>query len=102
MLLESKLDDFREEAPALRSEAGANGGTGSASTDAAINEVVSLFHTQSQESAAQGLDNSQMDARGELDFQLVQDIIEQGHRDAEAQAMIQQDLNRILHPVEAL
>jgi hypothetical protein len=40
--LEIKLDDFREEVWALWSEAGANGGMGSASTDAAINEVVSL------------------------------------------------------------
>jgi hypothetical protein len=61
---------------------------------------VSLFHTQSQESATQGLDDSQMDAKRELDFQLVQDIVKQGH--AEARAMIQQDLNRILDPVEAL
>ena len=99
-LLESKLDDFREEVRALRSEAGANGGTGSASTDAAINEVVSLFRTQLQESAARGLDDSQVDARGELDFQLVKDIVEQGH--AEARAMIQQDLDRILRRVEAL
>ncbi len=43
-LLGSKLDDFHEEVRALRSETGANGGTGLASTDAAINEVVSLFH----------------------------------------------------------
>jgi hypothetical protein len=40
--VEIKLDDFREEVWALRSEAGANGGTGLASTVAAINEVVSL------------------------------------------------------------
>jgi hypothetical protein len=40
--LEIKLDDFCEEVRALRSEAGANGGTGLASTDAAINVVVSL------------------------------------------------------------
>lgn len=99
-LLESKLDDFREEVRAMRLEAGANSGTGSASTDAAINEVVSLFRTQLQESAARGLDDSQMDARGELDFQLVKDIVEQGH--AEARAMIQQDLDRILRRVEAL
>jgi hypothetical protein len=57
-LLESELDDFHEEVRALRSEDGANGGTGSASTDAAINKVVSLFHTQLQESAARGLDDS--------------------------------------------
>jgi len=42
VLLESKLDDFRKEVRALRSEAGADGGMGSASTDAAINKVHSL------------------------------------------------------------
>ncbi|KAI9436935.1 hypothetical protein H4582DRAFT_366964 [Lactarius indigo] len=99
-LLESKLDDFREEVRALRLEAGANGGIGSASTEAAINGVVSLFRAQLQVSAARGLDDSQMDARGELDFQLVKDIVEQGH--AEARAVIQQDLDRILRRVEAL
>jgi hypothetical protein len=99
-LLENKLNDFREEVRALRLEAGANGGAGSASTDAAINEVVSLFRAQLQESAARGLDDSQVDARGELDFQLVKDIVEQGH--AEAREMIQHDLDRILQRVEAL
>ena len=96
-LLESKLDDFREEVRALRLE---TGGVGSTSTEAAINGVVSLFRAQLQESAARGLDDSQMDARGELDFQLVRDIVEQGH--AEARAVIQQDLDRILRRVEAL
>ncbi|KAH8999723.1 hypothetical protein EDB92DRAFT_2080754 [Lactarius akahatsu] len=99
-LLESKLDDFREEVRALRLEAGANGAAGSTSTEAAINGVVSLFRAQLQVSAARGLDDSQMDARGELDFQLVRDIVEQGH--AEARAVIQQDLDRILRRVEAL
>jgi hypothetical protein len=99
-LLESKLDAFRKEVRALRLEAGANGGAGSASTEAAINEVVSLFRTQLQESAARGLDDSQVDARGELDFQLIKDIVEQGH--AEARGAIQQDLDRILRRVEAL
>ncbi|KAH9992519.1 hypothetical protein BJV74DRAFT_962454 [Russula compacta] len=99
-LLESKLDDFREEVRALRLEAGANGGTASASTEKAINEVVSLFRTQLQESAARGLDDSQVDARGELDFQLVRDIVEEGH--AEARKAIQQDLDRIMCRVEAL
>jgi hypothetical protein len=41
-----------------------------------------------------------MDARGELDFQIVKDIVEQGH--AEARAVIQQDLDRILRRVEAM
>ena len=38
-----------------------------------------------------------MDTRGKLDFQLVKDIIEQGC--AEAWAMVQQDLDWILHHV---
>ena len=99
-LLESKLDAFRKEVRALRLEASANGGAGSASTEAAINEVVSLFRTQLQESAARGLDDSQVDARGELDFQLIKDIVEQGH--AEARAAIHKDLDRIMRRVEAL
>ncbi|KAF8257860.1 hypothetical protein EI94DRAFT_1692001 [Lactarius quietus] len=98
-LLESKLDDFREEVRALRLETGTNGGVSSAS-EAAINGVVSLFRAQLQESAARGLDDSQMDARGELDFQIVKDIVEQGH--AEARSIIQQDLDRILARVEAM
>jgi hypothetical protein len=40
-----------------------------------------------------------MVARGKLEFQLVKGIIKQGY--AKAWAMIQQDLNQILHPVEA-
>jgi hypothetical protein len=51
-------------------------------------------------SAVRGLDDSQVDARGKLDFQLVKDIVEQGH--VKAQAMMQQDLDRILHRVKAL
>ena len=99
-LLEGKLDAFRKEVRALRLEAGANGGSSSASAEVAINEVVSLFRTQLQESAARGLDDSQVDARGELDFQLIKDIVEQGH--AEAREAIQQDLDRIMRRVEAL
>jgi hypothetical protein len=41
-----------------------------------------------------------MDARGELDLQLVKDIVEKTH--AEAWAMIQQDLDQILRRGEAL
>ena len=54
------------------------------SIDAAINKVASLFCTQFQEPTAQGLDGCQMDARGELDFQSVKDVVEQGHTKARA------------------
>ncbi len=58
VLLESKLDDFCEEVQVLWLEAGANGSMGSASTDAAIKDIMSLFCTQLQESAVQVLDDS--------------------------------------------
>ncbi|KAJ3767389.1 hypothetical protein FB446DRAFT_675383 [Lentinula raphanica] len=44
-----------------------------------ISDVVSLFRTQLADSAARGLDDSQLDARGELDFELIKDVVEQGH-----------------------
>ena len=62
---------FAREVRAPQLEDGANGGTGLGSMDAAINEVTSLFHTQLQGFAVQGLDNSHMDARGKFDSQLV-------------------------------
>ncbi|KAA1475416.1 hypothetical protein DENSPDRAFT_783512 [Dentipellis sp. KUC8613] len=71
----------------------------SPSTEAMINEVVTLFRAQLQESAARGLEDSQMDARGELDFQVLRDVIEQGH--AEARALMQQELTEILRRLEA-
>ena len=84
----------------MQLEAGTNGGAGSASMNAAIKDVMPLFHAQLQESAAHGLDDSQMDARGKLDFQLVKDVVEQGH--ASARVMIQLDLEHILRCFEAL
>ncbi|KAL6297730.1 hypothetical protein BKA93DRAFT_883195, partial [Sparassis latifolia] len=47
------------------------------STENMISEVVSLFRTQLRESAARGLADSEMDARGELDSEVLKDIIEQ-------------------------
>jgi len=48
------VDGFSREARSLRMEAGANGTVVSAFTEAAINEVVSLFRAQLEESAASG------------------------------------------------
>ncbi|KAJ8088676.1 hypothetical protein PM082_013919 [Marasmius tenuissimus] len=44
-----------------------------------ISDVVSLFRSQLNESAARSLDDSQMDARGELDFELIRGVLERGH-----------------------
>ncbi|TFY80785.1 hypothetical protein EWM64_g3221, partial [Hericium alpestre] len=96
-LLEEKIEAIRLELREARQ--GIDGQAISPGTEAMINEVVSLFRAQLQESAARGLDDSQMDARGELDFQLVRDIVEQGH--ADARALLQEDLTEVLRRMEA-
>ena len=76
-LLEDKFSALRAELAKTRQ---VNGGPSiSPTTEDAITEVVSLFRTQLQESAARGLDDSQMDARGELDLELIRDAVQQGH-----------------------
>ena len=52
----------------------------SASTEAMMVEVISLFRTQLHESTTRSLDDSQMDARGHLDFQMIKDVVEEGHK----------------------
>ncbi|KAI0638793.1 hypothetical protein C8Q77DRAFT_1183752 [Trametes polyzona] len=54
------------------------------STEAMISEVVTLFRAQLQESAAKSLDDSQLDARGELDFEVLKGIIEQSQEETRA------------------
>ncbi|KAG5646905.1 hypothetical protein DXG03_001981 [Asterophora parasitica] len=52
-----------------------------ASTQAMISEIQSLFRTQLQDSAARSLEASQLDARGELDFQLFKDVVEESNKE---------------------
>ncbi|KAM6497876.1 hypothetical protein JOM56_005824 [Amanita muscaria] len=53
----------------------------SSKTEAMIGDMVSLFRAQLQESATRSLEDSQMDARGEMDFQLIKDVIDEGHKE---------------------
>lgn len=94
-LLEEKLDELRQDLIDLKQSSG-NGVN--PSTEAMINEVVSLFRSQLQESAVRELETSQADARGELDFQLIKDVIERGQ--AEAQNVIRQELAELRQQVE--
>ncbi|KAF8168344.1 hypothetical protein B0H34DRAFT_685136 [Crassisporium funariophilum] len=58
-----------------------NGGQAlSSSTEATMNDVISLFRAQLQESATRSLEDSQMDARGELDFQMIREIVDEGYK----------------------
>ncbi|EIW86254.1 hypothetical protein CONPUDRAFT_114402 [Coniophora puteana RWD-64-598 SS2] len=104
--LEVMLDDrfraFQHELRKLRLAGSPSGGGVNPITPAtedAIAEVVGLFRAQLQESAARGLDDSQMDARGELDLELIKDIIQQGH--ADALELLRGELHSIVHRVEA-
>ncbi|KAH9487164.1 hypothetical protein JR316_0001233 [Psilocybe cubensis] len=54
--------------------------TNSAATETKVNEVISIFRAQLQESAARTLENSQMDARGELDFQMIKEVLEESQQ----------------------
>lgn len=102
--LEDKLAAILEEKfSALRSDLAKNrerisGASISPTTEDAITEVVSLFRTQLQESAARGLDDSQIDARGELDLELIRDVVQQGH--AENLLLIQTELREAISRVE--
>ncbi|KAF7310402.1 hypothetical protein HMN09_00582200 [Mycena chlorophos] len=84
-LLDDKLDIVKRDL--LRSMGKASL---SPSAEAMIMEVVQLFHSQIQDSARRGLENSQMDARGELDFELIKDIVQSGH--AESRALLKREL----------
>ncbi|KAK0465644.1 hypothetical protein IW261DRAFT_1686469 [Armillaria novae-zelandiae] len=62
-------------------------------TEAMISEALSLFRTQIRDSATRSLEDTQLDARGELDFQLIKDVIEQAH--AETLVHLKQELSSI-------
>ncbi len=64
------------------------------SMEAAISEVISLFRAQLQDSAARSLDDSQMDGRGEFDFELLKGIIEQSQE--ESRAVLQREITSLL------
>ena len=97
--IEAVLD---EKFQMLRSEIAKSRGTAAASispaTEDAITEVVALFRTQLQESAVRGLDDSQMDARGELDLELIRDVVQRGH--AENLLLLQTELREAVSRVE--
>ncbi|CAL1697291.1 unnamed protein product [Somion occarium] len=95
-LLDEKMQGLKRDLKELRAISSGQGLT--ASTEDMISEVVSLFRTQLQESAARGLEESQMDARGELDFEVIKGIIEQGN--AEARALLHRELRESLSQLE--
>lgn len=90
-LLDEKLAPIRRDL-AKREQNGEKGL--SASTEAMMADVISLFRTQLHESATSSLDDSQRDARGDLDFQMIKDVVEEGHKGL--LSAMQHELHRII------
>ena len=66
----------------------------SSSTDELVREAMAMFRTQLRDSAAKSLNDSSMDAHGDLDFEVIRGVIEQGQEDI--RKSIQDDLAMIL------
>ncbi|KAK0208016.1 hypothetical protein DFS33DRAFT_403722 [Desarmillaria ectypa] len=88
-----KIEDLLDEKIAVLRRDIRGGSTLNPNTEAMINEVLSLFRTQLRDSATRSLEDTQFDARGELDIQLIKDVIEQSH--AETLAHLKQELSNI-------
>ena len=86
-LLDEKLAPLYEEL--TRREAKDEAGD----TESMMAELISLFRAQLRDGAAKRLEDSQMDARGELDFQLIKDIVEESHQ--ELLSSFQREVHRI-------
>ncbi|PBL01426.1 hypothetical protein ARMGADRAFT_1160623 [Armillaria gallica] len=88
-----KIEDMLDDKIAVLRRDIRGGSTLNPNTEAMITEVLSLFRTQLRDSATRSLEDTQLDARGELDFQLIKDVIEQAH--AETLAHLKQELSSI-------
>ena len=95
--LEQKLDAlFNEKIEILRRQV--SGGQVSESMDAKIDELLSFYRMQLEKDASKGLQEGQADARGEIDFEVIREVIENGHKDA--RALIQQELASAIQRLE--
>ncbi|THH09411.1 hypothetical protein EW145_g2020 [Phellinidium pouzarii] len=94
-ILDQKIDSLRQD---LISHAPVEGDFVSNSTSELVKEAMAMFRTQLCESATKGLEDSSMDARGELDFEMIKSIIEQGHENTRKH--IQEDLATILRNIK--
>ncbi|KXN84795.1 hypothetical protein AN958_12089 [Leucoagaricus sp. SymC.cos] len=91
-ILDSKFTELKKEI--AQNAAKNNASALSPNTEAQIADVISLFRTQLQESATRSLEDTQMDARGEMDFQLIKDVVEEGQK--ELLDIVRQELRGIV------
>ena len=86
-LLDEKLTPLYDEL--TRREAKEEAGN----TESMMAELIALFRAQLRDGAAKRLEDSQMDARGELDFQLIKEVVEESHQ--ELLSSFQREVHRI-------
>ncbi|OCH88965.1 hypothetical protein OBBRIDRAFT_819908 [Obba rivulosa] len=91
VLLEDKVEEIKRTLLEARDGAGQSANN---VTESMLREVVSMFRAQLQELAARTLDDSRMDARGEIDFDLLKGILDQNQ--AEARAMMRRDIVELM------
>lgn len=72
-LFDEKIEIIRREGPSSLANSW---------TDTEIAEVFSLFKTQLEKDAARERQDSSMDARGEIDFEVIRDVIQEGNTNA--------------------
>lgn len=77
-LLDEKLGPIRAE---LKRENTAIKSVSSSGMEEMMSELISLFRAQLRDSATKSLEDSQMEARGELDMQMIKDVTEQSYRE---------------------
>lgn len=94
-LLDRKFELLRED---ILARAPVTGTFVSRDTDELVREAMAMFRTQLRDSVSKGLDDSSMDARGELDFEMIRSIVEQGQE--ETRRHIHEDLAVILQNVK--
>jgi hypothetical protein len=92
-ILCQKIDELRRDLSVQRGE----GHYISTSTDELVREAMAMFRTQLWDSASKAMDDSVKDAAGEMDFSMIQEIVEQGHE--ESRKRIHEDLDSLLRNV---
>ncbi|TRM62921.1 hypothetical protein BD626DRAFT_557808 [Schizophyllum amplum] len=86
-MLDDKLTLIRREI------ARTNGAAAAADMEAKIDEMMSLFRQHLSDAATKSMMDSQMDARGEFDFEMLKDAVQEGHQ--ESLRIMQQELSSL-------
>lgn len=93
-ILSQKMDEIAEIVSSQRQE----GAYVSGNTDELVREAMAMFRTQLRDSATKAMDDSTLDARGEIDVEMIKDIVEQGH--ADSRKRLQADLASLMRTVQ--